>query len=142
RRLAAVEWRAADWVPNDLTRYDLLISRMSAANWLAAAGRADEAIQLLRAVDSDGLGKMADTYVAAGPAQAMLGGLLEAGPDMGGAVEASRQAMRRLDLATGSQRDVVDAARQGLARLGRGEPGSPPAQRGISRRTARTQGRG
>jgi tetratricopeptide (TPR) repeat protein len=117
RRLAAIEWAAADWPGDDLSRYDLLLSRMSAARWLAEAGQADEAVRLLRAADAIGAGKLADTYVLAGPAHLAAARLLEARGDTAGALEGYRQLLRRLDLPGPSQRPMVDEARRGVARL-------------------------
>jgi tetratricopeptide (TPR) repeat protein len=117
RRLAAIEWAAADWPGDDQSRYDLLLTRMSAARWLAEAGQADEAVRLLRAADAIGAGKLADTYVLAGPAHLATARLLEARGDTVGALEGYRQLLRRLDLPGPSLRPMVDEARRAVARL-------------------------
>jgi tRNA A-37 threonylcarbamoyl transferase component Bud32/TolB-like protein len=120
KRLAALEWEMADHsTVGDLSRYDLLISRISAAGWLAEAGDREQAIRLLRAADAKGSGKRADWYVSAGPAQLMLGRLLEARGDRSEAAEAYRQFLRRVDLPGAGQRAQVREAEAGLARVGR-----------------------
>ena len=117
RRVLELEWKAADWLEGDLSRYDILITRMSGARWLAEAGDTTQAVRLLRAANVIGAGKQADAYVAAGFAQLQLARLLEARRDTAGAVEGYRQFVRRLDLPGPSQRAQVDEAKLALARL-------------------------
>ena len=117
RRVLELEWKAADWLEGDLSRYDILITRMSGARWLAEAGDTNQAVRLLRAANVIGAGKLADAYVAAGFAQLQLARLLEARRDTAGAVEGYRQFVRRLDLPGPSQRAQVDEAKLALARL-------------------------
>jgi tetratricopeptide (TPR) repeat protein len=118
RRLAAIEWEAADWAGDDLSRYDLLLTRLTAARWLAEAGDSDQALRLLRAADAIGAGKVADTYVLAGPAHLAAARLLEARGDTAGALEGYRQLLRRLDLPSPPLQPMADEARRGLSRLG------------------------
>jgi hypothetical protein len=118
RRLAAIEWQTADRADLDGSRYDFLITRMSAAKWLAQSGGEDEAVRLLRAASSFGYaGKLADTYVAAGPAHLALARLLEAQGDRSGALESYRQFLRRVDLPGPAQRASVKEAETAVARL-------------------------
>jgi tRNA A-37 threonylcarbamoyl transferase component Bud32/TolB-like protein len=117
RRVARLEFRVADSLGLDLSRYDILITRMSAARWLAEAGDTGLAVGLLRAVNVTGAGKRADDYVAAGWAQLQLARLLVARGDTAGAVEAYRQFLRRVDLPEPRLRPQVDGAKAALAKL-------------------------
>jgi tRNA A-37 threonylcarbamoyl transferase component Bud32/TolB-like protein len=118
RRLAALEWEMADHLTvGDLARYDLLISRLSAAAWLAESGDRAQAIRLLRAADVKGGGKVADWYVSAGPAHLALARLLEAEGDRSGARDSYRQFLRRLDLPGLRQRAMVKEAETAVTRL-------------------------
>ena len=127
RRLAALEWEMAEHsTVGDLSRYDLLVSRLSAATWLAEAGDDEQAIRLLRAADAKGSGKRAEWYVTSGPAHLLLGRLLERRGDRGEAVEAYRQVLRRMDLPGPAQRDMMREAETAVARLGVRSTSPPP----------------
>jgi hypothetical protein len=118
RRLAAMEWQRADLADDDGSRYDCLLTRMAAATWLARAGQQEEAIRLLRAAGSFGYaGKLADTYVAAGPAHLALARLLERRGDRAEALDSYRQFLRRVDLPDPPLRASVKEAESAVARL-------------------------
>jgi len=85
---------------------------------ISPESRVDEAIRLLRAASSFGYaGKLADTYVAAGPAHLALARLLEAQDDRSGALDSYRQFLRRVDLPSAAQRASVKEAETAVARL-------------------------
>jgi uncharacterized protein (DUF1778 family) len=90
---------------------------MTAARWLAEAGKPDEAVRLLRAADVIGAGKLADDYVLAGPAHLAAAQLLEAQGDTVGALESYRQFLRRLDRPGPAQLGQVEQAKAALTRL-------------------------
>ena len=119
RRLAALEWEMADRsTVGDLSRYDLLVSRIAAARWVAEAGDTAQAIRLLRVADVKGSGKRADWYASTGVANFLLGRYLEAQGDRAGAAEGYRQFLRRVDLPGTAQDSLVRQAQIGLKRMG------------------------
>jgi len=117
RRLAALEWEGADRASLDIQRYDMAISRLTAATWLVESGNDAEAARLLTFLDGKGGLHVAGTYVMASFAYLALARIEERRGHATAAREDYRQFLRRLDVPMPAQRHLVEEAKLSVARL-------------------------
>jgi hypothetical protein len=124
RELAALEWECVGLSTCPMNNYDAAFHHLAGARWLLAAGDTAQAVRLLRWHESfQGGIEWTGTLIFTPFAHLELARIHEARGAVSEARENYQRFLRSHDAPMPSERHVVEAARQRIARLS-GPPGS------------------
>jgi protein kinase-like protein len=119
RQLAALEWECAGLWTCPLGNYDLAVQHLAGARWLLAAGDTAQAVRLLMWPEAfqNGFAGWSGTLALTPLADLELARIYEARGAASEARERYQRFLRNHDAPMPSERPLIEAARQALARL-------------------------
>jgi hypothetical protein len=118
RQLAVLEWECAGLYTCPLSNYDLAVHHLAGARWLLATGDTAQAVRLLLWPEAfQGGAEWAGTFALMPLADLELARIYEARGAASEARERYQRFLRSHDAPMPSERPLIEAARQALARL-------------------------